>query len=131
MGRYSRQRPQRLAEKLLQIRLVLRQLLNLGLLIPHQVQSQLVNAAPTLIFGFDGALALNLSQTQMLDRLGLTDELFYTAISGNELGAREPTMIEVLRYAQLANVYVDVLIDDKLDLPDEIPSLRKHEGIGR
>ena len=36
--------------------LVLRQLLNLGLLIPHQVQSQLVNAAPTLIFGFDGAL---------------------------------------------------------------------------
>ena len=96
MGRYSRQRPQRLAEKLLQIR-----------------------------------LALNLSQTQMLDRLGLKDELFYTAISGNELGAREPTMIEVLRYAQLANVYVDVLIDDTLNLPDEIPSRRKHEGLSQ
>ena len=96
MGRYSRQRPQRLAEKLLQIR-----------------------------------LALNLSQTQMLDRLGLTDELFYTAISGNELGTREPTMIEMLRYAQLANVWIDVLIDDSLDLPDEIPSRRKHEGIRR
>ena len=95
MGRYSRQKPQRLAEKLLQIR-----------------------------------LALNLSQTQLLDRLGLKDELFYTAISGNELGTREPTLVEVLLYARLANVYADVLLDDELDLPEEIPSRKKLAGLG-
>ena len=96
MGRYSRQKPQRLAEKLLQIR-----------------------------------LALNLSQTQLLDRLGLKDELFYTAISGNELGTREPTLVEVLRYARLANVYADVLLDDELDLPEEIPGRKKLEGLSQ
>ena len=96
MGRYSRQKPQRLAGKLLQIR-----------------------------------LALNLSQTQLLDRLGLKDELFYTAISGNELGTREPTLVEVLRYARLANVYADVLLDDELDLPEEIPGRKKLEGLSQ
>ena len=76
-------------------------------------------------------LALNLSQTEMLKQLALEDEMFYTAISGNELGAREPTLRELLRYARLANVYVEVLIDDDLDLPQFLPSLQKHEGVKR
>ncbi len=74
-------------------------------------------------------LALNLSQTDLLRKLGLEEDYFYTIISKNELGTREPTLIELLGYARLANVYVEVLIDDALDLPDEIPSPKKHEGI--
>ena len=37
----------------------------------------------------------------------------------------------LLRYAQLANVYVDVLIDDGLNLPDRLPSATKSEGVSR
>lgn len=74
-------------------------------------------------------LALNLSQTDLLRKLGLEEDYFYTIISKNELGTREPTLIELLGYARLANVYVEVLIDDSLDLPDEIPSPKKYEGI--
>ena len=89
----GRVKPERLAEKLLQIR-----------------------------------VALNLSQTDLLRRLGLEEDYFYTIISKNELGTREPTLRELLGYARLANVYVEVLIDDDLDLPTDIPSLKKHEG---
>jgi hypothetical protein len=34
-----------------------------------------------------------------------------------------------LSYARLANVYLDVLVDDGLDLPEELPSPHKHEEI--
>jgi hypothetical protein len=37
----------------------------------------------------------------------------------------------LLEYARLANVYVDVLIDDNLDLPARLPSAKKHEGVRR
>jgi transcriptional regulator with XRE-family HTH domain len=43
-------------------------------------------------------------------------------ISRYESGLREPSLIILLRYARLANVIVDVLIDDKLDLPNSLPS---------
>jgi hypothetical protein len=41
----------------------------------------------------------------------------YTAVSGYELGTREPSLIVVLRYARLAGISTDVLLDDKLNLP--------------
>ena len=63
-----------LAEATAKKNLVLRQLLNLGLLIPHQVQSQLVNAAPTLIFGFDGALDY-LESSKITERFSKAIEL--------------------------------------------------------
>jgi hypothetical protein len=37
----------------------------------------------------------------------------------------------LLEYARLANVWVDVLIDDKVDLPAKLPSAKKHEGVRR
>jgi hypothetical protein len=45
------------------------------------------------------------------------------------LGSREPSLLVILNYARLANVYVDVLIDDELDLPEQIPSREKSCGI--
>lgn len=87
---HARQRPQRLAEKLLQIR-----------------------------------LALGLSQTEMHKRLDVEDDILYTRISDYELDKSEPTLMVLLRYARVAGVIVDVLIDDELDLPEKLPARRK------
>jgi|SRR5581483_3715634 len=96
MGRASRLRPERLPEKLRQIR-----------------------------------LALGLSQNEMLRELGLDDLLYRNNVSGFELGEREPAMIVVLRYAEAAGVWTDVLINDDLDLPEKLPCSPKHPGVAR
>ena len=57
---------------------------------------------------------LGASQTEMAKLLNLPGA--YTAVSAYELGTREPDLPVLLRYAKLAGVSTDVLIDDKLDL---------------
>ncbi len=81
MGRVSREKPKRLAEKLLQIR-----------------------------------IGLGLSQNQMLEKLGLTDKVFRSAVSGYELGTREPPLPIILKYARIIGISTDVLIDDEQEL---------------
>jgi transcriptional regulator with XRE-family HTH domain len=76
-------------------------------------------------------LALGLSQAEMLTRLGVGDTLVYNQLSGFESGAREPSLRILLEYARAANVSVEALIDDELDLPVKLPSPAKHEGIPR
>src|SRR5437868_1399005 len=76
-------------------------------------------------------LALDLSQDGMLRHLGLDESHFRSAISGYELGTREPPLEVLLAYARSANVYVDALIDDGLDLPEKLPSSKKSEGVRR
>lgn len=66
-------------------------------------------------------LALGLSQTEMLKRLGVEDKIWYTQISGYELGRRDPPLLILLEYARVAGVSTDVLIDDELDLPKKLP----------
>ena len=92
----TRQRPDRLAEKLRQVR-----------------------------------LALGLSQSEIVRRLGIENQVDAARISGFETGLREPTLTILLQYARAANVWADVLIDDELDLPEELPSRTKHEGVSR
>jgi len=75
--------------------------------------------------------ALGLSQNEMVDHLGLAEEIFRENISKFELGKREPSLLIVLKYARVANVLVEVLIDDALDLPEELPSPERSEGIGQ
>jgi transcriptional regulator with XRE-family HTH domain len=60
--------------------------------------------------------SLGLTQEQMLVALKLDKKVFASAISGYELGTREPSLTVLLRYARLAGLSTDVLIDDKLDL---------------
>jgi transcriptional regulator with XRE-family HTH domain len=81
MGRSSRPVPERLAAKLLQLR-----------------------------------LKLELSQAEMAGRLGFA-KIHPAHISGFERGEREPSLLVLLRYAQLASISTDYLIDDELDLP--------------
>ncbi|MDT5124169.1 MAG: hypothetical protein QOC96_3651 [Acidobacteriota bacterium] len=96
MGKKARERPQRLAKKLLHIR-----------------------------------QAFGLSQNDLIWRLGLSDELVQANVSLYEGGQREPTLKELLKYARLANVYVDALIDDEIDLPEKLPPRRKSMGVKR
>lgn len=94
MGVKARQRPERLAEKLLQIR-----------------------------------VALGLSQSELLRRLGLEDAISYKKISDYERGQREPSLIILLEYARVAGVSTDVLIDDRLDLPAKLPARAKRSRV--
>jgi transcriptional regulator with XRE-family HTH domain len=75
--------------------------------------------------------ALELSQNGMLRVLGSPDKISQSNISGYERGVREPPLLILLEYARAAGIYVEVLIDDELDLPEKLPSSHKHEGIKR
>lgn len=75
--------------------------------------------------------SLGLSQNGMVRHLGLEDEIVRETISGYELGTVEPPLLVLLEYARAANVYVDALIDDGVDLPARLPSARKSEGVRR
>ncbi|HET9710620.1 MAG TPA: helix-turn-helix transcriptional regulator [Pyrinomonadaceae bacterium] len=59
---------------------------------------------------------LKMSQTEMARALEL--KVHYSAVSNFELGTREPDLLVVLRYSRLANVPMETLVDDKLNLPD-------------
>lgn len=69
--------------------------------------------------------ALGLSQSEMLDLLGF--DIHYTRISEYELGKNEPALPILLRYARVAGVIVDVLIDDEMNLPDKLPGRVRHK----
>jgi transcriptional regulator with XRE-family HTH domain len=74
--------------------------------------------------------ALGLSQNQLIRRLGF-EELVQGTISAFESGAREPSLLVLLEYAHIANVSVECLIDDELDLPEELPAGSKSDGVRR
>jgi transcriptional regulator with XRE-family HTH domain len=75
--------------------------------------------------------ALGLSQNGLSRRMGFAGELSQAEISMFERGIRVPPLPVLLEYARSANVYVEVLIDDYLDLPTKLPSQEKHEGVAR
>ncbi len=74
---------------------------------------------------------LGLSQDGMVERLSTSDALTSASISAYELSQREPPLKVMLEYAHLANVYLDVLADDELELPEKLPASPKSEGIKR
>jgi transcriptional regulator with XRE-family HTH domain len=96
MGKAVRERPARLAEKLLHIR-----------------------------------KSLGLSQNELIRRMGLAGEIVQADISTYEIDQREPPLKVLLAYARAANVAVEAVIDDDLDLPEHLPSRLKSEGIQR
>ncbi|MDT4897151.1 MAG: Helix-turn-helix domain [Acidobacteriota bacterium] len=70
-------------------------------------------------------LALGLSQSEMHRHLGVEEMIEFKRISDYELGKNEPTLMILLQYARVAGVSIDVLADDKLDLPANLPTRRK------
>jgi transcriptional regulator with XRE-family HTH domain len=75
--------------------------------------------------------ALELTQQGMLERLKLPEEIIQTSISQYEKGKIEPPIFVLLRYSELANIWLEVLVRDDLDLPERLPADRKSEGIKR
>lgn len=65
-------------------------------------------------------IALGLSQNELIRQLGLEDVIYQSNVSGYESGEREPPLPILLRYAQIAGISTDVLIDDNLNLPGEV-----------
>ncbi len=90
MGKSARERPKRLAAKLLQIR-----------------------------------VGLGLSQNEMVEALQAKDKISRSMVSGYEVGRREPPLLVLLKYSQLAGVHMEVLIDDDMDLPKAFKPTRK------
>jgi transcriptional regulator with XRE-family HTH domain len=74
-------------------------------------------------------LKLGLSQNGLIRRLDLADELQQDYISKFERGVLIPPLDVLLAYAEAANVWVEVLIKDSLNLPMDLPSPVKHEGV--
>jgi transcriptional regulator with XRE-family HTH domain len=74
---------------------------------------------------------LQLSQNELIHRFGFTDVLVREEISAFERGVRVPPLIVLLEYAKAANVYLEVIVDDALDLPEIMPCRAKHKGIKR
>lgn len=73
--------------------------------------------------------ALGISQDRMVEHLSASDTLTSASISAYELGQREPPLAVLLEYARIANVYLDALADDELNLPERLPARRKSEGL--
>ena len=96
MARGARVKPDRLPEKLLQIR-----------------------------------LALGLSQSELLRRLGLEDTMDYRRISEFERETTEPHLSVVLQYARIAGVHMEDIVDDELDLPPRLPGSVRYQGLKR
>ncbi len=58
---------------------------------------------------------LGLSQSELISKLNCKEvPLLKSDISNYEAGRREPPLIVLLRYAQIANVTIDFLADDSL-----------------
>lgn len=73
---------------------------------------------------------LGLSQAEMFKRLGDTGTRLYVRhIDDYEKGRRIPHLEVVLAYARAAGVTMEVIVDDKLNLPDHIPPPLEVEGV--
>ena len=75
--------------------------------------------------------ALGLSQTELLQRLGLSDAMHYGRISEYEQGKREPNLMTLLAYARTASVHLEDIVDDDLDLPRKLPGNVNYRGLSR
>lgn len=61
---------------------------------------------------------LGLTLEEMIEKLDCSETPLYPAsISMYESGKREPPLLVLLRYARLAGVTMEILVDDELDFP--------------
>jgi transcriptional regulator with XRE-family HTH domain len=58
--------------------------------------------------------ALNLSQPKMTQRLG--SDISYHRVSEYESGRRMPSLMVLLAYARVANIPLENIVDDDIDL---------------
>ena len=73
---------------------------------------------------------LSLSQGALIERLGVGDYINQGEISDFEHGVREPDLLTLKAYADVAGISADVLIDDDAKLPDTLPGAKYTIGTG-
>jgi transcriptional regulator with XRE-family HTH domain len=68
----------------------------------------------------------------MLDRLSYRKSPLYASqISDFEQGKREPPLLVLLRYSRIAGVPMEILVDDELDIPTQLPDKGGYEWVVR
>jgi len=72
--------------------------------------------------------SFELSQSQMVKQLGVADLIHYNNISKYELDKNEPPLMILLAYAKLAQVHLEVIVDDEIDLPRKLPGTFDYEA---
>lgn len=70
-----------------------------------------------------------LSQNELIKRLGLEGLIEQERVSKYERDILEPPLFVLCAYADAANIYLEVIVKDELDLPEDLPSQRKSMGI--
>jgi transcriptional regulator with XRE-family HTH domain len=73
--------------------------------------------------------SFDLSQNEMINRLGLTAELIREELSAFERGLRQPPAVVLLRYARCVSISTDVLLDDEVDLPAKLQKAAKQSAV--
>jgi len=68
---------------------------------------------------------LGLSQNGLIRQMGFTDDLTQAQISMFGRGIRQPSLLILAAYAQVANVYMEALISDDVNLPRRLPARAK------
>jgi transcriptional regulator with XRE-family HTH domain len=72
---------------------------------------------------------LGVSQDGLVRMLGLSAKLTRNDISKYERGMREPSLSVLLKYARVAKVNMEVLIDDKLEMPRTVSHSSRRKRI--
>lgn len=68
---------------------------------------------------------LGLTQEQIYERIKSDKTPLHVGYIGSyETGEKLPSMLIVLRYARIAGIPMDVLVDDELDLPGKLKKSR-------
>ena len=65
--------------------------------------------------------SLKLSQSELIKEMGVAEMIHYTNISKYELDKNEPPLMILLAYAKLAQIHLEVIVDDEIDLPRKLP----------
>ena len=73
-------------------------------------------------------IQFGLTQSALIDKLNVKSEPLYpSSISLFEKGAREPSLLVLLAYSNLAGVTINELVDDKVKLSDlSVKQKRRH-----
>lgn len=62
--------------------------------------------------------SLGLTQSELIERIETSERRLYKSdISKFESGLAEPSLVTVLRYARLADIPMEALVDDDMELP--------------
>ena len=70
--------------------------------------------------------ALGLTQGELIDEIRFDESVKQQHVSAWEKGIREPDLFSLIKYARAVNVCLEILVDDRFNLPAELPSRKTY-----